>query len=322
MDEILARLRAASTVLVPLHRNPDGDSVGSALAASLLLRRWGITHTCLSADPVPSALRFLPGVETIRREDPATLVREESLLLCLDSPALHRFTRRDPVALQRALILNIDHHLANEQFGIVNLVAPRSSTAELMLELAGHAGESLDRDLATCLLTGLLTDTASFWHVAIPEALETAARLQRAGADYDAIVRATLKNLPLSVLRLWAEALRELHVEEGGQVVWAILPHAVLAAARLPSEDLHGAVVSVIDRLLRNIQGAEVAFLCAEEAPGLVQVELRAAAPGADVWSIARVLGGGGHRAAAGAVLPGDVEQAARQVLDVLRERR
>lgn len=281
--------------------------------------RWGVTSRCLSVDLIPSALLFLAGAERIERVDIADVsLSSTDVVLCLDSPALHRFTRHSSWSLERGQIVNIDHHATNERFGSVNLVAQRVSTTSLLSDWLEVLGESVDAPLATCLLTGMITDTESFWHEATPEALEAAARLMRAGAEYNVIVQHTLRNIPVPVLHLWAYVLERFQVDAARHAVWAVVPFTVFQQMTIAPEDVHPAVSGSLDRLLRNVRGMTAAFICAEEEPGRVLVDLRSRPGGRDVGALARRLGGGGHKAAAGFVVSGSPEEASQRVLDEL----
>lgn len=319
---IRERLRSAARVFLPLHRSPDGDSAGSALAMRIILERWGIPSTCSSVDRLPSYLQFLPGAATIRRMDVGTTpLQPTECLLCLDISAVDRFTYTNTKQFTNSQIINIDHHITNTRFGSENLVLPRSATAEILALLLDAWGETLTPDLATCLLTGITTDTGSFNHEVSPETLEISARLQRAGGDYNHILLQTMRSIPFAVYQLWGEIFRRTRLDAPTRTAWAVLPHTVVAEARVDRHDLHAALVSASNRFLRNIQGADIAFLCAEERPTEVHVSLRRRTGTINLGEIAQRFGGGGHPGASGFIVQGNPDDVARRVLSELARR-
>lgn len=322
---IAEHLQSAQRVFMPLHRFPDGDAVGSALALYNVVRRWEKPVFCTTVDPVPTHLKFLPNADKVIKQDLGDLaLKEEDVLVCLDAPHLGRFSAREDVSVAeiKARVCNLDHHPSNEHYGHENIVVRRVATAEILVDLLDILHEPLDAPVATCLLTGIITDTESFWHEATPEVMETAARLQRAGANYDGIVTQALRSIPLTFVRLWAEVLNNFHLDEETRSAWAAVTHRAIRTCNIPPLDTHAAAISAIDRLLRNLHGVDVAFLCAEEEEGLVRTHLRSRTPAVDVSELARKFGGGGHPAAAGFSLRGNPEQAATMVLAALAERK
>jgi phosphoesterase RecJ-like protein len=197
-------------------------------------------------------------------------------------------------------VVNIDHHPGNNNFGKINIVdTASSSTAEILVALLETVGkdvpELFDADLATALLTGILTDTGSFQNAnTTPKSLTVAAQLVAAGARQQEIVTKVFKTRTLSTLRLWGRALSYLKEDAGRQFVWSVLGKADFVAAQAGPEESSG----VIDELLKTAQGMRFVLLLTERDGG-VHGSLRSIDPSTDVSLIANQFGGGGHPQAA-----------------------
>ena len=212
-----------------------------------------------------------------------------------------------------APIIVLDHHVTNLHFGTLNYVDPRAaSTSEIVFALADALGAPIGQEAATCLLTGVVTDTLGFRTSNVtPKVLTIASRLMELGADLHRITELTLGNRPLSIMRLWGLALSRLHLEDG--ILWAEVTREMREQAGVPDEDDGGLVSHLI-----TAHEARVAAVFGELNDGTIDLDLRATLP-YEVASVALRLGGGGHPQASGAHLPGPLADAEQQVLTLLR---
>lgn len=301
-------LLAAQRVLVMCHINPDGDAIGSMLGLGWLLReRPDLQCTLVCADPVPPELRFLPGADTVANDVPQASYDVVCALDASDPARLGAVYRAGYFG--HAPVLVLDHHITNVRFGTFNYVDTRAaSTAQIVLDLGGELGAPLTAEAAVCLLTGLVTDTLGFRTSNVTaNVLVAALRLVEAGASIPEITQRTLNSRPAGVLRLWGRALGQLRVE--GQVAWTEVTREMRAACGIAGDDDGGLVSQII-----SAQEASIAVVFNELLDGRIEVDLRAK-PGADVSDVALSLGGGGHRQAAGCVLPGPLSHAEAVVL-------
>jgi len=298
LQAIANALREHDRFLVVTHENPDGDALGSLLAATLTLRSLGkdvVMHLAAGA-PLPSEYGFMP-LSNLRREPPADAA--ERVLVAVDCASEHRIG--DPEALTRApLTLDIDHHHDNTRFGDVNLIVPdASSTAEVLRDVMRELGVELTPELAEPLYIALVTDTGRFQYSnTTPKSLRLAAELVEAGADLHAVFQQVYETVEFAKLKLLARVLERAEVLEGGRIVVSHLlrsDFADVGAAEPYSEGL-------ID-YLRAVEGAELAVFVREQmgrgAHGH-KGSLRSSIDELDVSAIARRFGGGGHRQAAG----------------------
>jgi phosphoesterase RecJ-like protein len=310
-SELRALADEAASVVVIAHIAPDGDTIGSALGLAWALRQLGKRARVACADPSPRELAFLPGVGDISAEPP----EDEDLIIVVDASDVERIgSLYDAQVFATRPVVNIDHHITNQRYGTLNLVTQRSSTAELILDQLTDLGVTLDLTIATCLLTGLVTDTRGFTTSnTTPASLEAAVVLTRAGALLPAINDAVFNHRSITLLRLWGAAFVATRLEEEG-VLWTELPLTMLAQAGADLADAKGLV-----NFLSSIDEARISATFRETPEGKVDVSLRSV-PGIDVSQVAMRFGGGGHPQAAGCLVPGTLGDVRSRIVQALRE--
>jgi phosphoesterase RecJ-like protein len=298
LEAIAEALRRHDRFLVVTHENPDGDALGSLLAATLALRRLGKDAAMyLAGDlPLPREYGFMP-LDDLLREPPADA--SERVLLAVDCAKEERIG--DPQAAERApLVLDVDHHHDNTRFGDVNLIVPdASSTAEIIRDVLAELGVALTPEIAEPLYVGLVTDTGRFQYTnTTPKALRLAAELVEAGADVHGIFRHVYETVQFAKLKLLARALDRAELYEGGRLVVSYLLKEDFGAVGAEEPYSEG----IID-YLRAVEGSEMVALIREpprdDGPTR-RISLRSSHDEVDVSAIARKSDGGGHRQAAG----------------------
>ncbi|HEV8180366.1 MAG TPA: bifunctional oligoribonuclease/PAP phosphatase NrnA [Gaiellaceae bacterium] len=298
LKAIADALRRHDRFLVVTHENPDGDALGSLLAATLALRQLGKDAVMYLAGrtPLPREYAFMPLGELVR-EPPADAANR--VLLAVDCAKEDRIG--DAAALARApLVLDIDHHHDNTRFGDLNLiVADASSTGEVLRDVFAEVGVDLTPELAEPLYIALVTDTGRFQYAnTTPKALRLAAELVDAGADIHAVFQEVYESVEFAKLKLLARALDRAEVLEGGRIVVSHLLRSDFTEVGASEPYSEG----IID-YLRMVEGAELAALIREQLNDGADAHkgsLRSSIDELDVSAIARRFGGGGHRQAAG----------------------
>ena len=293
-------IRAHDRFLLTTHENPDGDALGSLLAAKLTLDALGKDSVMVLSGqaPLPAEYKFMP-LDGLLRAMPDDV--GERVLFALDCANESRLGQGEEALVRAPLVLNVDHHHDNTRFGGVNVVAAEaSSTGEIVRDLVDLLDVELTPDIAEAIYIALVTDTGRFQYAnTTPKALRLAAELVEAGADVHRVFQSIYESVQLAKLKLLARALERAQVYEGGAVVVSHLlktDFAEVGAAEPYSE-------GIID-FLRAVEGAEMAALIREPpAPGRParRISLRSSSDELDVSAIARASGdGGGHRQAAG----------------------
>jgi len=299
LDAVAEAIRSHDRFLVTTHENPDGDALGSLLAAKLALDALGkdVAMYLAGETPLPREYSWMP-FGNLRRTVPEDAAQR--VLLALDCANESRLGPDPEVLASAPLVVNVDHHHDNTRFGAVNLVvADASSTGEIVRDLLAELGVELTPEIAEAIYIALVTDTGRFQYTnTTPKALRLAAELVEAGADVHKIFQDVYESVQFAKLKLLARALERAQIYEGGGLVISYLlrdDFSEVGAAEPYSE-------GIID-YLRAVEGADMAALIREPPRGdgpARRVSLRASADEIDVSKIARASGGGGHRQAAG----------------------
>lgn len=307
MKAVLDELRRAKRIAIVSHRDPDPDTIGSAIALGLALESLGKTVSLHDADGVPEAQRFLPRADTIRTDAPPADV---DLIVTVDFGTLDRAKFALPKGPR---IVNIDHHASNDEFGDVNLVDVTSAAcAELVSRIIDALGVRWTADMATAALCGIMTDTGSFQFPSTDaRALERAAKLRDAGADLQSITYNIFRNKRFEALRLWGFAFSRMRREFDGTLVWTEISAQDFTAAEALDEDISG----LVEQVARS-HGMRVALLFNDQG-GTTKISCRTSAwePAVDAAALMAPYGGGGHVRAAGALVRGDYQELRDRVL-------
>jgi len=305
--DALRVLTNARFVLMPTHQNVDADGLSSPLAMVHALRQLGVDAAPLIGDGVvPQNLAFLPGFDDVvvygRDEVPEYDVL--CLIDCADHKRLGAFYTDNPERLNGSVpIVNIDHHVTNNRFGVVNIVESNAASAsEVVTDVLAIWGSELTRDIAQCLLAGLYGDTLGLrTESTSSRTMRTAADLVDAGANPGPIVDALFRLKPRSSVCLWERALR--NVQWTGSLIWTELTPEEFTSCGASPVEAEGLV-----NFLTGTEGSHVAAILYANDRGW-RVSMRSV--DANVAVIAAEFGGGGHPRAAGCTIVGD--EAAKQ---------
>lgn len=308
MAAILDIFHAHNHFLVTSHARPDGDAIGSSLAAMYLLQAMGKEVVVALADPIPRTFSLLPGADRIVQTQPA-MAAEVALVLECDSVARTGFDH-----LAAPLTINIDHHRSGTDYATVNWIEPSAVAVGAMLyDLAAAAGVPVSPAFATCLYAALITDTVRF---TIPnlgaDTFALAHRLLSLGADAAGVAQAVYHSVRPARLRVLGTALLRLQVE--CPVAWSAVTLAEMEAADAEVEDCEDIVNHVI-----GIEGVCAGAFLRQMPGGRFRVSLRSKG-NVDVAAVAERLGGGGHQNASGCTLEGPLPDLAAGLTAALRE--
>ena len=317
VQEAMALIGPAQRIALLAHEHPDGDCLGSALGFAHILQAMGKVCVPACADPAPKSFAFLPGIETLQN----TLGDEcFDLVIALDAGELTRYGplyEHHRTFLDSITILNMDHHISSHGCGQVNIIDPASAaTAELLILFQQQAQLPLNTDAATCLLTGIITDTASFQHTSTtPRTLEVGAVLLRTGAIPETIARPIFRTQPLAQMRFRSLVIEKAQTACDGQLIWSYTNDEMLAAT--------GATADMDDNFsgtLRDVEGVKIAVLFKGYGDQQsTRLSIRSAEP-YNAAEICERFGGGGHARAAGATLPLTLNDAMCRVIAELEQ--
>lgn len=307
-----ALLDARGTIVVCAHERPDGDAVGSVLGLVLALRSLDRPAVGRLVDDgeLSRAYTALPGAGWLRVVDPD---EECDVLVALDTTGLERLGAAAALADKARMVVAIDHHPDNQGFGDPDWIDPEAPAVGAQIwELLPALGVTADADIATCLYVALMTDTGRFLHDnTTPRAFRIASEMADAGARVMDVSRDVFLSRPAGATALLGRVLSRLTLANDGAVAYSWLTDDDLTTLEVSPADTEDLVDQV-----RMTAGPRVALL-AKVGNGTTRLSFRSK-DGTDVAAIARLLGGGGHRAAAGATLEGGLDDALAAVLPLL----
>lgn len=313
LSRIVAALARARTCLVTMHRGPDGDALGSALALAEALREWGKEVVVYSADGVPSGFRFLVGADRVVRE--LGITQRFDVSITCDAGDATRLGPDFPPPERRGLLVNVDHHPTTPSFGDLNYIdASAAAVGVIVARILDAAGRPITKAIGTGILCSLVTDTGSFRYPNTNgECLRLAARLVELGVDPWEVGRGIYESQTPARIRLLALVLGSLTLSPCGRFAWVDVTRVMREEAGTDEETEGGFVNQP-----RSVAGVEVALCFREQEGGMIRVSLRSRGR-VDVSAIAIRHGGGGHHNAAGCAVPGPLPEARERLFVAVR---
>ena len=315
-DALSALIDEAKDIAVCAHTSPDGDAIGSTLAlAEIIEAGWEGKRVCVllaDDDVVPRTYKFLPGQERLTHV--ADYDVDPDLFICVDLSDKTRLNEAQRVLERSSKVGVLDHHPSGEKFWDAGVVRTGAAAAGVIVtEFAIHRGVDLTPTMAQNLMCAVVTDTGRFqYQNADGEAFEVASMLVDAGASPSEIALRVYQSDRLAYIHLCAVVMSRMTPFEQGRVSYSSATTADFRANEVPVAECDGLV-----DLVRCVDGTQVALFLKEVPGGKVRGNLRSKC-GLDISGIARRLGGGGHKAAAGFTVDGSVDEALSAALPLL----
>ena len=310
----------ANTILITSHKDPDGDSIGSQLALATLIESRGKSCSIINQGALPNKYQFLDPARKIQNislnENLQNFKTGLDLVVVLDSTSLERIGQAVELIMPGIRVINIDHHPDNDRFGTFNYIDDKASAVgEMIFVLLKYLNFTLTPIVSTQLYAAILTDTGRFkFSNTTPQCLKVCAELIEAGADPRYLTNQIYFNHSLPFLKLLGSVLsRPQILMEGKICVMTIKQDHLLELGVDPSE-LEG----VVDYTL-YVKGVEIGLLFTEKGNRKTKVNIRSQ-NAFDVSKIARFLGGGGHRNAAGCTLEMSLNQAKTIIVEQIEK--
>jgi phosphoesterase RecJ-like protein len=314
-ESVAAAILGADRITAICHENPDADTLGSALALRFAAERLGKTAEVVAADGVPPFLTGLPGAGDVHTAPSL----EPDLAVVVDGPLSRTgsVVRDQGAWLERARIVNIDHHVSNDGTGVADtwIDAEAAATCEMVAEFMDDLGVPIDGNIATVLAAGIVQDTHTFSHPnATPRTLRVMADLVAAGAPLSALHKAIYADKPFGTLALWGRMLAGIGQRRDGRIVHAAQTLAMLAETNSPPTATEGFV-----DLLASTKDADITVLFKEADATTIRASVRTTAR-ADAVAITEQFGGGGHARAAGCTLDAPLDVAMARLLETCEQ--
>jgi phosphoesterase RecJ-like protein len=308
-------LRDARTVGVASHIRPDADALGSTIAFALWLRDCGKEVTAYNEEGSTSKFHYLPCHEIVSL--PPATPQKFDVFVALDTSVKNRLGTVNKAIAPGTTILNIDHHISNENYGDVNFIdASAPATGQILLEFFQHVGARVSAEMATNLFAAISTDTGSFQYAGTNErTFAAASHLISCGVDVPGLSRAMYDSQPRRRFELLRHALNTAEFHCDDRIATFSLPMDLVERLKVLPEDNEG----IIDHL-RSIEGIEAAVFFEELPEGKVRVSARSKFPRIDVCKVCKQFEGGGHAMAAGARVDGTLDQVKNDFLKALSD--
>ncbi|MBI4262675.1 bifunctional oligoribonuclease/PAP phosphatase NrnA [Candidatus Uhrbacteria bacterium] len=300
----LAAIDGARHILLVSHRKPDGDTLGAATAMMQVLDARKKSYTAFCEDAPGPIWSFLPKIEsfitTVDRAPHSAI----DLVIFFDASDIpySGFDRHLGVFAKRPMLLQFDHHRTNLYFADVNVVLPEAaSTTEVLWRFFEACNIAIDRNIATCLLTGAVTDTTAFTNPATTaSSLQCAAACLLRGARFPEVLRETMRNKERADLQLWGRMLARLTKSGTVDCAVTVVTRRDVEEFGSDEESLEG-----IANFLNNLGETKAVLIVKELDGGKIKGSFRTTRSDVDVGKLALAFGGGGHRKAAGFTIEG-----------------
>ncbi len=311
LDVILEEIKKAEKIVILTHEGPDGDAIGSSLGLFFALQEIGKNADVIIPE-YSKSFRFMPGINVIK--DASSIGKYDLAISvdCADSKILKGYSKYFEHAKMKIVI---DHHSSNTMYGDINFINPAApACAEILIEMFDYFGIKLNKEIATCIMTGIITDTGGFCYNATAETFEFAADITRLGVNISEIFTKTLYTKNKANFELNKIARERMEFLEGGKVTFTYITNEDQEKAGAVQGDHEGIV-----EIGKYIEDVEVSIFLHEVKDKGYKVSLRSLEY-VNVAAIALMLGGGGHLKAAGAYAKGTPEEIKNKVLQEVRK--
>lgn len=307
LDDILVEMKNAETVVIMAHEAPDGDAIGSSLAMCLALKEMGKDVTILMKD-FPENFSYLPGREYIKTESE---IEKYDLAIVLDCPNIKRVNNEFIQYFMNAKVkVQIDHHNKNDMFAdhnVVNHVAPAAS--QVLVSSFEYLGIEITKDIATCLLTGIITDTNGFRNSNVTvESFEYASWCLEKGINLPYVYKQAMLTMSRTKFEAQKLAMNRLEFFEDGKIAFTYMTKEDDERIGLKAGEHDGIV-----EIGKAIDGVEVSIFIYEKEVGY-KASLRSNEY-VNVSEVCLTFGGGGHIKAAGTNMNMPFDEAKKAII-------
>ena len=314
---ILNEIKRANTILLNAHRNPDLDSIGASTVMMRVLKEMGKKVKIICPHKVSTDFFFLKGASEIETVDFMNFKNfiNFDLFIILDSGSFDIVTGSKEVFLPKMPTVVIDHHRSNYFPDVkIKLFAEKASaTSEIVYKLLSDWNVKIDKDMATALFSGIAGDTVFFRYTEnTKQTYKIIGDLVRLGADKDLLVEKMFNNYRFASVKLVGEFLKRMKMEKN--FVWSAVDFIIFEKYGKPK----GIRELTADLFFQSVKGTKFGLALLEEEKGQIYLSFRSTKD-TDVSKIAKSLGGGGHKNAAGAKVSGDFEKTVGDIVDKVK---
>ncbi|SDK47142.1 DHH family phosphoesterase [Natronincola ferrireducens] len=305
----LSSIGTHDKIAVISHIQPDGDSLGSLLAMGMALKTLCSNIYIYTNDIFPRKYYFLPGHQYIEEyNEDNNLFFDICFVLDCGDPQRLGYSKN--ILDKSKTIINIDHHISNTEFGNINILDPQaSSTCEMVYNLLKDYNFQFNQEIATCLYTGIATDTGNFvYDNTTSYTHRIVAELMEYKIDLHEISYNLYQNKSLKNIKFLGYILNHMEIEFAGKVAIITVDQNLMKEFDITPNDIDGVI-----NYARDIEGIEIAILLKESSQNEVKVGFRSKSY-VDVSALARKFGGGGHKKASGATMLGELVEVRKKI--------
>jgi len=318
--KIFEEIKKARRILINCHKNPDSDSVGSALAMAQFIKSLEKEVRIVCPTKINSRLGFIEDFELIEQNVDFHNInyKDYDLFIILDSSSWDFASKMEENNIPPIKLIVIDHHATNKMYGSINLVDKKLiAVSELLYLFFEDCDFEVDRKVASFLLTGIIGDSGVYrFPGTTAKTLEIAAKLISKGVDQNEIIKNLYFSVDFEEFKFWGRVMDEMQYDREYNFVWVAISNEIykkFGGRKNYKED-------TATTFFQSINFSDFGIVMIEEEKGTLNVSLRSRT-GLDVSEIAVDLGGGGHRYASGGGIKGiSFDKAVEKVLEVARK--
>jgi phosphoesterase RecJ-like protein len=319
IERLAREFRAGRSVAISTHINADGDGCGSEVALARILAQKGMTVKIVNPTPWPDTYEFLVGKDVVdATSEGSSALKKADLLIVLDISDVKRLGNlSDTVRALKTSKIVIDHHIPSDEPPSQEMLADTTAcaTGELIYDLAITLDAEITPEIAVALYVAILTDTGGFrFSNTSARCLAVASQLLAAGVEPEEMYRRLYASHPIGRLHLLRDALATLEVDPAYGISWISVAAGAAEEYGLKSEDLEG-----LAEHPRSVGGTRMAIFFRDLGHGKIKASFRSTGD-VNVNEFARQFGGGGHAKAAGALIPGTIDEVRHTVVNAARE--
>lgn len=310
LDNILEELKNAKSVVVLTHENPDGDAIGSGLATYMALKQLGKNPDIIIPE-LPKAYSFMPCADEIKKE---TNIENYDLAIAVDCATIKMLNGWSNYFENAKVKVTIDHHGTNTMYGDYNYVNPDApACTQVLITIFEYLGVEITKEIGTCILTGIITDTGGFqYQSTTPETFEFASELLKKGVNVSDIYKRVMNTKSRANFELRRRALERMEFLEDGKIAITYTTKEDIEEVNAETGDFEGIVEEG-----RAIEGVEVSIWLREKDNGF-KASLRSNSY-VNVSDVCLMFGGGGHFHAAGCTIAQSLEQVKEKMINQVK---
>jgi len=302
------KIQAAKNILLVTHERPDGDALASVCALLEYLTNLGKPCSAFCFTPPAPQFNYLPQIEKIKSDKSNLNFNHYDLIIINDCGGLNRTKLDDEISNRdkSQFVIEFDHHPKIDSYADLEIKdAKISSTCEMLYSFFKFNKIKINKNIANCLLAGILADTANFlFPITTDKTIEIASDLMLHGAKYPLILNNISHNKNLTAMKIWGESLNNLQINKKYNLAFSILKREKSHENKIIDEALEG-----LPEFLSNLYGVNALLLLRETEAGTIKGSLRSSRPKADISFLAQIMGGGGHAKASGFTIDGQIIQ-------------